>query len=689
MFRSMFEHAVEGMFMTTPDGAYLRVNPALAEIYGYESTGQLIDSVKDIGRMLYVDPARRDQFRTILAEKGRVTDFESEIFRKDGSTIWISENARAVYGPDGGLAYYEGSVMDVTERKLAQEGLRRSESMFRSLAETAGAVIYILDQGRILYLNPAGEALLGVSREQVQGQPALDWVHPEDRELATGRTALMNDQPRASRTETIRLLAAGGAVHWVEDTVTFIDYAGRPALMGVAIDVSARKQAEARLAHQAFHDPLTDLPNRALFMERLDRSLVNCRRNPAVSFAVLFMDLDRFKLVNDSLGHQAGDQLLREIGRRLSVCLRACDTVARFGGDEFVVLLSDLSRPREANVVIERLRRSLAEPFLIQGHRVYTTTSMGVVFGSDRYQDCGEVIRDSDIAMYRAKTLGRDRFEVFDAHMHQQAKDLLQMENDLRRALERHEFRLRYQPIVSLADQRLVSMEALVCWEHPARGFLEADEFLPLAEETGLVVPIGAWVMRTACRQLAQWRQRFSGLDDLTVCVNLSARQLLQPDLVEQVRDCLNAAGLEPSCLRMEIAESALLRNPDVAGAALRRLKELGVQAAVDDFGTGYSSLGYLHGLPVDSLKVDRSFVGDLGNGSGRGAVVRSVLALARSMGLEVVADGVENTVQAAELTTLQCAYAQGQLYSDPLTPEQVASRLLRNLAFPDQPKTL
>lgn len=689
MFRSMFEHAVEGMFMTTPNGSYLRVNPALAEIYGYDSAEQLIESVKDIGRMLYVDPTRREQFRSILAAKGRVNDFESEIYRKDGSTIWISENARAVYGPGGELAYYEGSVVDITERKLAQEGLRRSESMFRSLAETAGAVIYILDQGRFIYLNPAGEALLGVSRHAVKGKPALDWVHPADRELAAGRMSLLGDEPSGARTETIRLRAAGGAMRWVEDTVTYIDYAGRPALMGVAIDVTARKEAEARLAHQAFHDPLTDLPNRALFMERLDRSLRNCQRNPQVSFAVLFMDLDRFKLVNDSLGHQVGDQLLKEIGRRLSLCLRACDTVARFGGDEFVVLLSDLSRPREANVVIERLRRSLAEPFLLQGHRVYTTTSMGVVFGSHHYQDCGEVIRDSDIAMYRAKTLGRDRFEVFDARMHQQAKELLQMENDLRRALERHEFRLRYQPIVSLADQRLVSMEALVCWEHPARGILDAGEFIPLAEETGLIVPIGSWVMRTACRQLAQWRVQFSGLEDLTVCVNISARQLLQPDLVEQVRDCLKSAGLEPSCLRMEIAESALLRNPDVAGAALRRLKELGVQAAVDDFGTGYSSLGYLHGLPVDSLKVDRSFVGDLDTDSGRGAVVRSVLALARSMGLDVVADGVENSDQAEQLCTWECAYAQGQLFSDPLTPEQVAKRLLSELARPAQPKTL
>jgi EAL domain-containing protein (putative c-di-GMP-specific phosphodiesterase class I) len=294
--------------------------------------------------------------------------------------------------------------------------------------------------------------------------------------------------------------------------------------------------------------------------------------------------------------------------------------------------------------------------------------------------------------MYRAKNLGRDRFEVFDAQMHLEAKNLLQMENDMRRALGRHEFSLQYQPIVSLSDQRLVSVEALVRWEHPARGLLNAAEFIPLAEETGLIVPIGAWVMSAACNQLAEWQRKFEGLEDLTVSVNLSAQQLAQPDLLEQARDCLKASGLKPSCLRLEIAESALLRNTELAGTMLQRLKDLGVQASVDDFGTGYSSLGYLQGMAVDSLKVDQSFVGALDTDSDQSEVVRSVVALARSMGLSVVAEGVESSAQAEQLSTLKCTYAQGKLFSVPLTPEQVASQLLSRQEScslePDTPET-
>ena len=670
-FRGMFTNAVEGFFQTTPDGQYLAANPALASIYGYKSPEELTGNLTDIGRMLYVDPARRGQFRDLMNDHGVVENFESEIYQKNGETIWISENARKVSNERGELLYYEGTVVDVTQKRMAQQALARSEQVFRSLAETAGASIYILVEGELAYANPAFERLIRMQLSELVDVDMLELVHPDDRELYGQRLSeLLNDDGNG-RSVDFRLCDKGGGCHWLEETASVIDHDGNTAVLGIAVDVTTRKAAEDKLAHQAFHDALTGLPNRVLFMERLDTAIRRCRRRTGDHYSVLFVDLDRFKLINDSLGHHVGDLLLKGIGKRLAKALRACDTVARFGGDEFVVLLEGLGQVGEANIVIERIQAELVRPFDLDGNEVYVTASIGVVLGGNGYSCADDVIRDSDIAMYRAKNQGRACYEVFDSGMHHQAVKLLQMESDMRRALERREFRVFYQPIMSLSQGKLSSLEALVRWEHPARGLVQPAEFIPMAEETGLIVPIGELVMSEACRQMATWQNTVPGLSGLPVAVNLSARQLQHEDLVEQVRDILSDTGLPPNCLHLEITESVVMGDTGRALDILERLRNLGVRVAVDDFGTGYSSLSYLHKLPIDTLKVDKSFVARMAEDNAQ--IVRTVINLARTLNLEVVAEGVETGLQADELAALECHYAQGFHYAKPMAPSDLA----------------
>ena len=669
--RGMFSNAVEGFFQSTPDGQYLAVNPALARIYGYDSPEELAGNLTDIAKMLYVDPVRRGQFRALMEEHGVVENFESEIYQKNGDTVWISENARKVSNDSGELLYYEGMVVDVTQKRMAQEALARSEQVFRSLAETAEANIYIMVDGELAYANPAFERLCYMQLAELVDLEMLELVHPDDRDLYSQRLEELLNNNEKGRSVVFRLCDKGGACHWLEETASVIDHDGQTAVMGISVDVTARKAAEDRLAHQAFHDALTGLPNRVLFMERLDTVIRRCRRRTGETYSVFFVDLDRFKLVNDSLGHHVGDLLLKGIGRRLIRALRTCDTVARFGGDEFVVLLDGLGTAREANAVIRRIQDELARPFDLDGSEVFVTASIGVVLGGEDYSCADDVIRDSDIAMYRAKNQGRACYEVFDSGMHRQAVKLLQMESDLRRALERREFRIYYQPIMSLSRGKLSSLEALVRWEHPVRGLVQPVEFIPMAEETGLIVPIGELVMSEACRQMATWQKTVPGLSGLPVAVNLSARQLQHEDLVEQVRDILFDTGLAPQCLRLEITESVVMADAGQALDILERLRSLGVRVAVDDFGTGYSSLSYLHRLPIDTLKVDKSFVAHMAEDNAE--IVRTVISLARALNLEVVAEGVETDLQADELAALNCHHAQGFHYAKPMAPSDLA----------------
>ncbi len=433
------------------------------------------------------------------------------------------------------------------------------------------------------------------------------------------------------------------------------------------VEIAERQRAEEQLAYDAMHDPLTDLPNRALFMDRLERAIEYNRRRGNYSFSVIFLDLDQFKVVNDSLGHNVGDQLLVSVGQRLNLCLRTSDTVARLGGDEFVLLLEDTPSIDTVQTVAERILEELSLPFQFNGHRAFISASIGIVSSVAGYEQPADILRDADIAMYRAKALGKGRYEIFDANLRTQAMSRLELEDDLRAALERQEFQLHFQPILTLKENQIIGFEALIRWNHPKRGLILPEEFIHIAEETGLIVDIGKWVLQESCTQIKKWQARYPHVPALTINVNISGRQFNQADFVAQIERVLRATGLDPKSLVLEITETALIDNAEAAGVVFNRLEELGIQLQINDFGTGYSSLGYLKHYPIHTIKIDRSFIQDLGVSSKNTELVRTIVAMARDLGMEAIAEGVETNQQLHDLKEYGCTYMQGFLFSKPL----------------------
>jgi diguanylate cyclase (GGDEF)-like protein len=429
-------------------------------------------------------------------------------------------------------------------------------------------------------------------------------------------------------------------------------------------ELRQRKLTEDRLSYISVHDPLTDLPNRMLFIDRLEHAMERGKRHEDFRFAVFFLDLDRFKVVNDSLGHKIGDELLVESSRRIASCLRGEDTVARLGGDEFVVLLEDVHGMKEVVQVAERIQNSLATPFDLEGHIIFVFASMGIVTNGNQYNDPDNIIRDADIAMYRAKGKGLGKYEIFDPSMLDRAMSRLEMETDLRKAIQNQQFVVHYQPIIDIADDQVIGFEALVRWEHPTKGLIPPMEFIPTAEETGLIVPLGYWVLDEACRQIHAWNVAYDFDPPLTINVNLSMRQCEQPDLVEKIADILRKNRLDPSLLKLELTESLIIKDSEVINKMLTELGEMGIQVQIDDFGTGYSSLSYLHTLPIDTLKIDRSFISRLGNKTSGAEIVQTILSLAHNLGMKVVAEGVETGEQFSKLAAMKCEYIQGFLVS-------------------------
>ena len=443
----------------------------------------------------------------------------------------------------------------------------------------------------------------------------------------------------------------------------------------------ALEESKDHFRHAAFHDALTGLPNRALLTEHIKRAIERPRLRGEQLFAMLFLDLDRFKNINDSLGHIAGDQLLTATARCLENCMRPRDTVARLGGDEFGILLDGLESQGHAIMIAERIQQALARPFDLNGHEVFITASIGITLSDGAYDDPENILRDADTAMYRAKESGKARFELFDASMHSHAVALLQLENDLRRAIEHKEFQVYYQPIISLGDGEISGFEALVRWNHPERGIVPPSEFIPTAEETGLIVDIGRQVLHESCRQLREWHSTFCQ-KALTMSVNLSGKQFAQPDLVAQVKEILDETGLDAKYLKLEITESVVMEKAEVARTIMGQLCALGVHLCIDDFGTGYSSLSYLHRFPVKTLKIDRSFIGRMGPGGENSEVVKTINTLANNLGMEVVAEGVESEDQLAQLKSMNCGFAQGYLFSPPLPAEDAGLFVLARQPF-------
>jgi diguanylate cyclase (GGDEF)-like protein len=444
-------------------------------------------------------------------------------------------------------------------------------------------------------------------------------------------------------------------------------------------DLTLKRQTQEHLLYSTLHDALTGLPNRSLFTERLRHAMRRAARHPDNLFAVLFLDLDRFKEVNDNLGHFAGDELLRAAARRLEACIRPEDTVARLSGDEFAILLESITEASDAGRVAERIEEALSFPINLAGAEVVTSASMGIVTSSMAHDQPEQLLRSADMAMYRAKAAGRARYEMFDRAMHTDALARLQLETDLRRAVELDEFRLHYQPLVSLRTGRITGLEALVRWQHPDRGLVHPADFIPIAEETGLIVPMGRWVLNEACRQVREWQIAHPRDEPLTIGVNLSAKQFSQPDIVDQISSAIAASGIEARSLRIEITEAAIIDKAKSASGLLQSIRDLGVQVYLDDFGTGYSSLSYLHGLPIDAIKIDRAFVSSMDTDDKNLRLVRTILTLSEIVGVRAQAEGISTAEQLRELRSLSCEQGQGYLFSAPITKEAVDEVLAAN----------
>jgi diguanylate cyclase (GGDEF)-like protein/PAS domain S-box-containing protein len=580
----------------------------------------------------------------------------------------------------------ERSIRYALEQGRTLDALRESEERYALSARGANDGLWVWDlPANDVYYSPRWKSMLGYQEEQIGASPE-EWfsrVHADDAEILRRALDLHLRGMTPHFENEHRMITSSGEERWMLSRGLAVRDAADNAvrIAGSQTDITQRKRAEERLTYDAFHDALTLLPNRALFMDRLQRAMEAQRRRPDCLYAVLFLDLDRFKVVNDSLGHTVGDRLLVAVAERLRGTIRTGDTVARLGGDEFAILVEELGDVAGAVRTAQRIHDALLVSFLFEDHEIFTSVSVGIAVGTEAYSRPEEVLRDADIAMYRAKEQGKARHEVFDAAMHARTLDLLQFETDLRRAIDRGELRLHYQPIISLATGRVCGVEALLRWQRGTE-LIGAESIIPIAEETGLILPIGDWVLREALRQLGEWDRSGARGGELDMHVNLSARQLLQPDVVERVGAALAQSGIESRRLHLEVTESVLIDSADAAAELLRDLRTAGVGLSLDDFGTGYSSLSSLRQFPFDVLKIDRSFLHD-GDARRSDDIVRTIASLARLLGLEVTVEGLETAEQADRMRSLDIDFAQGFFFARPLPPEEAAATFDRSFSAP------
>jgi PAS domain S-box-containing protein len=592
------------------------------------------------------------------------------------------------------------TVYQQRELQRIRRQLSERERLFQLITENAADMIAVIDcDGQRLYNSPAYQKILGYDPEELAATSAMDQIHPEDRARVLEAADKARNTGRGERLE-YRIRHKDGSWRFIESTASAIrgPEGETEGLVIVNRDITQRKRAEEKLDHLSFHDGLTNLPNRALFLDRLQRAITQARRHSDFRFAVLFIDIDEFKVFNDSLGHAAGDALLIQIAQRLTVCLRGADTIsrprlgdtvgplmgestlARPGGDEFTVLIEELHDPSDTIRVAERIQQRLAVPFDLNGQEIVLTVSIGVAFNGNAGAEAQDVLGDAEIAMYRAKSAGKGRCEVFDHAMHAGAIKRLQLETDLRKAIELNQLRVYYQPIVSLSNGQIVGFEALSRWQRPERLVMPV-EFIEVADETGLILPINRQLLYDACRQLRAWQALFPSDPPLTLNVNITPKQFAQPELASEIGKTLKETGLDPSCVNLEITETIAMADAERSAVVLSELKALGVRLDIDDFGTGYSSLSRLQGFPVDTIKIDRAFISRIDTDLATHEIVRLIVMLAHGLRLKVVAEGVETQAQVDLLKDIGCELAQGYFYSKPVAAETIEQLLSNNSA--------
>ncbi len=688
-YRTMVEQLPAVLYVAEfgAEATWHYVSPRIHDLLGYSAEEWMVDPRL---WMAHIHPDDRQQVLEDenfdgRRELGGRSVSEYRMRRRDGREVWVRDEGVVIGNERGEPEAYRGFMIDITAQKHAEFALRESEEQTRLIIETASQAYVAIDaSGRIIDWNAQAEETFGWSRREALGQQLEDRIIPLAqraahraglaRYLETGEgrqvgkrielTALHRDGHEFSAELTIWPVGSGDSIHF----------------SALIHDITLRKQLELQLQHQAFHDSLTGLANRALFRDRVAHALARqARSHGAVS--VLFSDLDDFKTVNDSLGHDAGDQLLVAVAERLRAVMRPEDTTARFGGDEFAILLEETTEDGTRRAA-ERILEALRSPFEFQGRQVVMHASIGAAVTSDSQTEPDDLLRQADLAMYNAKTSGKGRFAFYEPQMHEAAVTRMELKADLERAMADRDFELHYQPIVDLRTGSVTGVEALLRWRHPERGLVLPADFIPIAEETGLIVSLGSWVVDAACQQLAAWDS--AGLPGgaphelMSMWVNLSARQLQEPDFVETVAEAVRSSGIRPDRLTLEITESALMADLDQSAATLHRLRGLGVRLAIDDFGTGYSSLSYLERLPVEVLKIDRSFTAAIGHGRDVPVLVRSIVKLGQTLHMEVLAEGIETAEQLARLRAIDCRLGQGFHFSPALPADQVIELLDR-----------
>ncbi|HEY0155964.1 MAG TPA: EAL domain-containing protein [Thermoanaerobaculia bacterium] len=664
--RLLFERNLAGVYHNTVDGRMLECNDALPQMLGYDSKEEFLALN---ARDLYVNPEDREAFLTTIREQGGIRGIEICLRRKDGRPVWLLESVHILAGdsPDA-PQLLEGTLIDITDRKLAETALRESEARYRLMAENSTDLIARnTADGVFVYASDAVRVLLGYEPSELVGRSVFDFVLEDDHHVIHRTVAELQDGAHASRTFSYRVRRKDDSCVWFETTSRAIrnpETGAIDEIVSVSRDISERRQAEAQIEYQAYHDALTGLPNRFLFRDRLTIALAHAKRQQT-PLTVMFLDLDRFKYVNDTLGHSLGDELLRAVAARLKAVLREGDTISRMGGDEFTILLGDVSSAEDAAKTAQKLLDTVAHPLRVEGHELYVTTSIGIAMYPEDGDTADALLKNADSAMYRAKETGRNGYQLCTRAMNSRAAERLSIENALRRAIDREELVLHYQPLIHLESRELAGMEALLRWNRPGHGLVPPVTFIGIAEETRMIGPIGEWVLRQACKQAKAWQE--SRYPHLRMAVNLSPRQFQQADLCDIVDAALKESGLAPRSLELEITEGTAMLNTERTMATLAELRSLGVRIAIDDFGTGHSALSYLRRFPIDRVKIDREFVQEIATSRSNRAIVSAITAMAHGLDLVVTAEGVETEEQVTFLENAGCEEVQGFLFGRPV----------------------